>query len=249
MKTFTKVQQKRLPELVASDIEEAIFDGSFAIGSQLPSEQQLATQFGVSRNVVREAFKFLKERGLIEILNGSGAYVSQPSSGPTSNALGRYLRHIGAQGSITLLYEARRTLEGANARFAAQRATPEDIARLSSCLKRMKEHDGSIARWSEADLDFHLAVARATQNPFLSALLEPLVGQLRDVIAEGYLLPGAVERGLDAHIKLLACIKQGDSEGAYRTIMAHVGDSEAVVRQVDEQQTVQPLPYSESEST
>src|SRR3954447_11094963 len=110
MKTFNKISRKRLPDMVAGEIEEAIIDGTFAIGTQLPSEQQLATQFGVSRNVVREAFKFLKERGLIEILNGSGAYVSQPSSEATSNALGRYIRLLGAQSSIAALYEARRVL-------------------------------------------------------------------------------------------------------------------------------------------
>src|SRR5215467_12933360 len=93
---FTKLKQPRLPEVVAGKIEEAIINGTFSVGSQLPSEQQLADQFGVSRNVVREAFKFLKERGLIEILNGSGAYIRQPSGSATSNALDRYLRLIGA---------------------------------------------------------------------------------------------------------------------------------------------------------
>src|SRR5436190_7356616 len=116
MKTFEKVERKRLPEQVAGEIEEAIIGGTFGVGSQLPSEQNLADQFGVSRNVVREAFKFLKERGLIEIHNGSGAYVCQPSGEATSNALGRYIRLLGAESSISALYEARRTLESANAR-------------------------------------------------------------------------------------------------------------------------------------
>jgi GntR family transcriptional regulator, transcriptional repressor for pyruvate dehydrogenase complex len=238
MKTFKKVERKRLPELVASEIEEAIIDGTFAIASQLPSEQNLADQFGVSRNVVREAFKFLQERGLIEILNGSGAYVCQPSSEATSNALGRYIRLLGAGASIAALYEARRTLEGANVRFAAQRADDEDLATLGGCIKRMEEHAGSIEKWSEADLDFHLAIAKATHNPFLRLLLEPLVDQLREVIAEGYRVPGAVERGLQAHIRLFRCIKARDSEGAHQAIMEHLNDSEARL------QRVTPLPVS-----
>src|SRR5262249_45389122 len=105
MKTFTKLQRKPLPEMVAGEIETAIIEGTFAVGGQLPSEQQLANQFGVSRNVVREAFKFLKERGLIEIMNGSGAYVKHPSYTPTSDALGRYIRLLGAHESIVDLYE------------------------------------------------------------------------------------------------------------------------------------------------
>jgi DNA-binding FadR family transcriptional regulator len=219
MKTFQKIERKRLPELVANEIEEAIIAGEYPINSQLPSEQQLANQFGVSRNVVREAFKFLKERGLISIMNGSGAYVSQPSSEQTSSALGRYMRLLGAHDSIEMLYEARRLLEGANVRLAALRADTKDIQTLFECLQRMQEHDGSIERWSAADLDFHLAIARATHNPFLAVLLEPFVDQLRGVISEGYLVPGAVERGLQAHIQLLKFIQAKDAEGAYQAIM------------------------------
>ena len=228
MKPFDKIERKRLPELVANAIEEAVIAGEYIAGSQLPSEQTLANQFGVSRNVVREAFKFLKERGLITIMNGSGAYVRQPSSEPTSDALGRYIRLLGHD-SIEALYEVRRLLEGANARLAAQRADAQDLQTLADCLQRMKEHAGSIERWSEADLDFHRAIAKATHNPFLAVLLEPLVDQLRGVIAEGYLVPGAVERGLQAHIKLFEYLKAKDAEGAYQAILEHLSDSESRV--------------------
>jgi GntR family transcriptional regulator, transcriptional repressor for pyruvate dehydrogenase complex len=227
VKTFTKVQRKPLPEIVAGEIEEAIIIGTFVIGSQLPSEQQLADQFGVSRNVIREAFKFLKERGLIEIMNGSGAYVRRPSHTPTSDALGRYIRLLGAHESIVALYEARRILEGWNARLAAERADSHDLDYLSDCLQRMEEHAGSIEKWSEADLDFHLGVANATHNAFLRLLLEPLVDQLRGVIAEGYVVPGAVERGLESHRNLYHLIKDRNVEGAYTAIIEHLSDSES----------------------
>jgi DNA-binding FadR family transcriptional regulator len=234
MKVFKKVERRRLPELVASEIEEAIMEGTFGVGKQLPSEQDLANQFGVSRNVVREAFKFLKERGLITILNGSGAYVSQPSGEHTSSALGRYIRFIGARNSIAALYEVRRILEGWNARFAAQRADPDDLQTLADCLQRMEQHAGSVAKWSEADLEFHLAIAKATHNPFLSVLLEPLVDQLHDVIVEGYAVPGAVERGFEAHTKVLDCIQRRDADGAYEAIMEHLSDSETRVKNIQQ---------------
>jgi GntR family transcriptional repressor for pyruvate dehydrogenase complex len=237
MKTFDKIERKRLPELVANQIEEAIIAAEYTVGSQLPSEQQLANQFGVSRNVVREAFKFLKERGLITIVNGSGAYVCQPSAEATSSALGRYIRLLGAHDSIEMLYEARRLLEGENARLAALRADDDDLQGLAACLQRMQEHGGSIERWSEADLDFHLGIARATHNPFLAVLLEPFVDQLRGVIAEGYLVPGAAERGLHAHVKVFNCIKANDAEGAYQAILEHLSDSEARVEKFDYAET------------
>jgi DNA-binding FadR family transcriptional regulator len=234
MNKFKTVERKRLSEIVAEDIEEAIITGTFGVGSQLPSEQDLANQFGVSRNVVREAFKFLKERGLIQIRNGSGAYVNQPSTEPTSDALGRYIRFIGAHESIADLYEVRRILEGWNARLAAERADEADLATLADCLKRMEAHAGSLEKWAGADLAFHLAVARATHNTFLGALLEPLVGQLRGVIAEGYTVPGAVERGLQSHRNWFQCIQSRDAEGAYQAVIEHLNDSERRVKRIHE---------------
>jgi GntR family transcriptional repressor for pyruvate dehydrogenase complex len=228
MKTFKKIERRRLSELVASEIEEAIIEGAYATGSQLPSEQQLADQFGVSRNVVREAFKVLQERGLIQIVNGSGAFICQPNADATSSALGRYLRLMGVK-SPSALYEARRILEGANARLAAQRADEHDFRSLDDCITRMRDHAGSIEKWSEADLDFHMAIARATHNPLLSVLLEPLVDQLRDVIAEGYGVPGAVERGLEGHIRICRCIQSRDVEKAYEATMQHLQYSEEII--------------------
>lgn len=229
---FEKLARKRLSEEVADHIEEAILDGKFVIGSQLPSEQQLADNFGVSRNVVREAFKFLKARGLIEIRNGSGAYVCQLTGEPTSSALGRYIRMLGAHQSVEMLYEVRRLIEGENVRLAALRATDEDLAVIHECLTRMRKHTASLEKWAQADLDFHLALARAAHNPFLSILLEPLMGQLRDVIIEGFVIPGAVERGLRAHEQIYACIVAHDAEGASAAIIEHLHDSEARVERI-----------------
>ncbi len=98
----------------------------------------------------------------------------------------------------------------------------------------MEQHAGSIEKWSAADLDFHLSIASASHNPFLTVLLEPLVDQMRGVIAEGYLIPGAVERGFQAHLKLYNRIKVQDVDGAYEAIMEHLRDSEARVKSVGE---------------
>lgn len=225
-KVFQKIARPRLSQLVANQIEEAILSQTFKAGERLPSEQALANQFGVSRNIVREAFKMLQERGLIQIISGSGAFVSYPNSEATADALGRYIRWLGTDQSIKALYEVRRILEGANARLAAQRNDEQDLEALETCLTRMRLNKASLEKWVEADLEFHLAIARATHNPFLSLLLEPLVDQLHEVIAGGYLVPGAVDTGLEAHTRVYQCIKNKDPEGAYNAIMDHLHDSE-----------------------
>lgn len=230
MATFQKVERQRLSEQVAAAIEEAIISGTYPVGSRLPSEQSLADQFAVSRNVVREATKMLKERGLIDILSGSGLYVARPNPEATSNALGRYLWLLGAQAPVKSLYEVRRVLEGANVDLAARKAEGHDLEAMEACLERLERHAGSIEQWVEADLDFHLCVAAATQNPLFRMLLEPLVDQLRGVIAEGYVTPDATAVGLEAHRDIYQHIRAGRADEAYRAMMDHLHDSEERVQ-------------------
>jgi DNA-binding FadR family transcriptional regulator len=225
---FERIQKQPLSEIIAGKVEESILSGAFPIGSRLPSEQSLATQFGVSRNVVREAFKILQERGLIEIQDGSGAFVTQPNSEFTKNAFGRYIKLIGADLAIDALYETRMILEGQNARMAAARALPEDIEELALHLEHMRENVESGGQWTEADLDFHISVAKATHNPFQVLLLEPLVAQLRAVIWEGFLTPGASAEGLAAHVRLYNSIKDRDADNAYLAMIEHLHHSEQI---------------------
>ncbi len=229
---FKKIPRARLYEIVAEEIEKAILEGQYEVGARLPSEQSLADQFEVSRNVVREALKVLQERNLIEVLDGSGAYVARPNSTATRNALGRYIRQIGASSAIDALYETRIALEGLNARLAAQRATPAQIAEMAAHLESMQENIDSSERWTEADLEFHLTVARATNNPFQLLLLDPLIGQLREVIADGFERPGATQAGLSAHIRLLECIRNHDPDGAYQTMVDHLIYSEETIKRM-----------------
>ena len=70
-----RVTKKSLYETVADRIEDMILDNSLQQGERLPSEQELATRFGISRNVMRESLKLLKERQLIVQRNGDGTYL------------------------------------------------------------------------------------------------------------------------------------------------------------------------------
>jgi DNA-binding FadR family transcriptional regulator len=225
---FEKIRRQPLSERIAGKVEEEILSGNFSIGTQMPSEPTMAKQFGVSRNVVREAYKILQERGLLDIKDGNGAFVAQPDTNLTKNALGRYIRLIGVDSALESLYETRIILEGSNARFAALRATKEEIEDLALHLQRMHENIQFSDRWTEADLDFHIAVARASHNPFQVLLLEPLVDQLREVIWEGFMAPGATQNGLLEHEKMLECIQRGDAEGAYQAMIDHLHFSQKV---------------------
>ncbi len=228
---FEKIHRQPLSEIIATTIEESILSGTFAIGTQMPSEPAMSKQFGVSRNVVREAYKILQERGLLDIRDGNGAFVAQPDTTLTKNALGRYIRLIGVDSALDSLFESRIILEGSNARLAAMRATPEEIDELATHLARMHQNLEVSNLWTESDLDFHISVAKATHNPFQVLLLEPLVDQLREIIWEGFMTPGAKDRGLEMHDKMFTCIQNGDPDGAYNAMIEHLRFSQAITKQ------------------
>jgi len=221
-----RVDRRRLYQQIAENIEELILDGTYPPGSRLPAEQELADQYEVSRNVVREALKSLKELGLVSIRTGSGTYVRQPTTQPVSEALHRFLRHNTDGFSIAHFYEIRRMLEPDSARLAAQRADEADLQAIQSALNSMKEHREDREAWTDADLEFHLAVAAATHNPLVRSILHPLMNPLRKVIAAGQVDPSGTQAGLEAHQQIFTAIEQGNPEDAHQSMLDHLLDSE-----------------------
>jgi GntR family transcriptional repressor for pyruvate dehydrogenase complex len=214
-------------EGLAAQLEEWILSGRLEAGAKFPSEDSLRRQFGVSRPVVREALARLRERGLIETVNGSGTFVKHPDADHLMDALVRHLRvAMGDTESIHKVYEARLAIETTAARLAATRASDRDREEIAARLADMRAQRRDATRWTAADLGFHLAVARASHNPFLSTLLEPLVKVIERAIIESFSSRAAVAAGLRAHEQLWQAINERHADGAEQAMRDHLLDSE-----------------------
>jgi DNA-binding FadR family transcriptional regulator len=221
------LQRLSLFEALAAQIEEWILSGQVEAGARLPSEDSLGRQFGVSRPVVREALARLRERGLIETLSGSGTFVKHPDADHLAEAVVRHLRvAAGGSDSIPKVYEARLAIESSTARLAAERADDHDLEQIAVRLETMRGAGDDIERWTAADLGFHVAVASASHNPFLSTLLAPLVKVIEQGIIESFRSREAVKAGLRAHERIFACIEAHDPAGAEKAMRDHLADSE-----------------------
>ncbi|MDR0219539.1 MAG: FCD domain-containing protein [Enterobacteriaceae bacterium] len=154
---------KRPYHEVAQSLRQMIIEMDYAPDDRLPTEREIAEKFGVSRALIREALIVLELENIIEVRKSSGIYlVRQPGicSGDTL---------INVAGPFELL-QARQLLESNIAEFAALQVTRADIDNMRSALE--KEKNDLISGESESgDREFHLAIARATQN---SALVEVL---------------------------------------------------------------------------
>lgn len=216
------IVRRRLYQQVAEDVEREILSGKYPPESRLPSEQELARAYGVSRNVVREALKSLKELGLVSIRTGSGTYVRQPSTQPVADALHRFIRHSPNGISVAQLYDVRRMLEPESARLAALRATETDVQAIVKAQQTLEDNPSDIAVTSRADLEFHLAIAAATHNPLISSIVNPIIIPLQKLFNTAHAIPYRLSIAINGHKAIVAAICGRDPEGAFKAMWDHL---------------------------
>lgn len=170
-------------EAVMRRLETALLEGTWVAGAQLPSERQLAVQYGVARNTVREALQRLVARDLLRARRGAGVYVIDRLRSGIASPWGQLVADHPALREDIL--EFRRVLEGATAYFAAMRADAADLERVSALmneLERARKADDKAAE-ANADARLHDVIARASHNTMFLHLHASVVGMLREHIA------------------------------------------------------------------
>jgi len=218
---YLPIQTERLYERIVSQIEHRIESGELKVGDQLPSERELAEQFAVSRTAVREAIKALRQKGLVEIRPGRGTFITNGTSDTIRNSLGMLMK-IGATKGSGNLVEVREILEPEIAALAATRITEEFIAAMQDAVNIMDTALDNVDTFVEADLDFHLALAEGTQNPFIPILMDSIIDLLREQRKRIGLKEGGLQRGQVHHKKILDAVTRHDPEAARQAMQDHL---------------------------
>ncbi len=231
------VNKTNLYEQVANHLEELILDPTLDLAKKLPSEQALATQFSVSRTVIREALKLLKERGLIIQKNGDGSYITKPRTDTVSSAIGRIIHMDNIDNDD--LHGMRIILEVAASRLAAQNATPGEIELLSKIVTSMQNRKLPLDERVQMDADFHITLAKASRNELLVMFVETMTILLKDYMAKGVLLPGGIDDGLIRHARVIRAIASGDPDQAEEAMRDHLKVSRENVSVFDSRQNLQ----------
>lgn len=214
---------------VVDELSERIQAGLLAPGDRLPGEASLAVEFSVSRPIVREALGQLRERGYLLTVNGSGTFVRSPDAGSIAEVLKRHLRFAqGGAFTVAQLYETRAAIEVTAARRAAERATPQQCTALAEILEVMSESAGDPSAYAAADMSFHVELAKASGNPLLALVLEPLVETIVSGMLESHAREGATDDGITMHSRILRCVQAGDADGAATAMLQHLHQSQAM---------------------
>lgn len=206
-------------------IVDRIVDGTFAVGSALPREAELAEMLGVSRPTMREAVRSLSDGGVLRVVHGRGTYLAPRSSWRHLPTLIAVVARTTSPLELGLqLTQIRRMIEVGSAGLAAESRTDEDLQSMSQLLDEFdRAHAaGDNEAAVKADIDFHEAILQASGNPFLGTIMQPLGEALHKSRHVTTSSPEVRVRAQTHHRKILDRIAAGDASGAKDAMRAHM---------------------------
>lgn len=215
-----RVTRISISEEIAQQIMDLIASGDLKPGQRLPSERDLCKNFGAGRSSLREALRCLSILGVLNARVGEGTTVASDGG----KFLGKITewRMITEKHDIENLLEVRIGLEGVSAANAALRATQKELEHLEELISQMKGAVQERKHFASLDLEFHLALARASGNDFLIDLISMIRSQLARGLTKVLLLPNAIPLSLKEHIAVFEAVRKRDSEAARNAMHGHL---------------------------
>lgn len=225
MKTKLKRRQSLAMQL-ADELRKLIESEAVSLGDKLPSENELIKTYDVSRTVVREALSGLRADGILETRQGVGAFVTRHSS--------KRLEPFDPKDLQDVLYtiEFRMAFEPEIASLAAERRTKKDLLDLKQKFKKLSATAHDAKAFAKPDFEFHLAIARATHNPFFIQLEEHLGAEIIPHSKLHILAPNIKEDQAflkvvhSEHTAIHKAIVAGDQTEAFNAMRAHLKHSQ-----------------------
>lgn len=168
---------RKASEQVADQLRALILDGELPAGAKLPTEQALASDFGVSRATVREALTGLSTEGLLRTVKGinGGSFVTTPTPDRVADALNLGVTLLSQTNGITLddLLEIREFLEIPSVRLAAERRDADDLSELARAIPERPLELSHPTQFAH-NRDFHKVLLKASDNTMLMIAADPI---------------------------------------------------------------------------
>jgi DNA-binding FadR family transcriptional regulator len=218
---FPLIELPRAADRVVRSLVDGIRAGAAPPGSRLPRDHELATRFGVSRPVVRDALDQLRRAGIIDVRRGSGggAFVRAIAIPHALLTDRDELEHE----ELRQLLEARRSLETTTCLLCAERATPEDLAALADLVEQLDASRDDPLDFVELDVRFHLRAAQASGNGPLTRALADLFRELQVARTRQTVPYGRMDGAVAAQRSLLAALESRRPEAVLGALDVHLG--------------------------
>jgi GntR family transcriptional repressor for pyruvate dehydrogenase complex len=220
---FEAIRKNTAPEMVAEQLLRKIKSGEIPAGSRLPSQRDLALNFGVGRSSIREALNALAVMGHLDVQQGRGTFVAEKV--PRDDLSLQKLKAALKAGSLLDLIELRETLECKAAELAAERIEGRQLGRLKQTLREMEECADDYHRFFKADLEFHTYLSEATANQVFSEMLSFLLEKVadhHDQFQTRLLSSEYRAHSIRTLKQILACLEREDGRGAAEWMRDHL---------------------------
>lgn len=215
--TIQTITKSNIVDAVYQQMLNKILDNSWSSGSKLPSEFELTELFNVSRTSVRSAVQKLRDLGIIYTRHGMGSFVSENLDKDKILNKNQPIMHL-SQDEFMDMMIFRQTVEFKCIELAAERANEQDIQAIEEALNRMLVSKNDYKKYTQADLDFHIAVAAASHNKIFIKILHDIKDMYYFYLEELNRVLGITLESIDAHIKIYMSIKDHDVETAKRSL-------------------------------
>lgn len=211
-----------LSEKVANDIRNKILDNTYAPGTKLPNEFELANEYSVCRYTIREAIKKLTAVGLVTVKRGIGTYVNETQMVAYFEPAVERLVLSGK--NVTEIFDARMAIEVKTAELAALHADANDLTAMQQYLQEMRaaiEAD-DLKKFNSLDMQFHSLIASASKNVLLCDILGILYDMITYSIEQVPVTEEKIKRSMKGHEVMFSCITNHDSNQAADTMHKHL---------------------------
>lgn len=211
-----------LVDKVTNAVRAHIRSHDLKVGDNLPSEGSFATELGVSRAVVREAFGALAALKLIDVANGRRARVGAMDGA----AIAASLEHAVATAQINVVdvWDVRRTVEVRIAMLAAERRTEAEALEIVRLADAMRDSADDMVQMTKHDIAFHLAIAAASRNPLFEQIVNSFAPLMEVAVPKAWETRTARTRRdlmIGRHAALARAIALRNPEGARVAMEAH----------------------------
>lgn len=213
---------------IATKVREAILNGWLRVDERLPTEEELANRFSVSRPTIREALKRLAAQNLIRSRRGptGGTFVNLPSRQEARLAVANAASLFVSLGEFSLenIAEARTELELVCCRLAAARRTKTHLSALAAEIDRQRASDLTDEEFCASDVRFHRTLVEAAGNPALDYAAAGVIDSLQPAVNMVIFRFRDRSQVANQHQRLYQSLVKRDAEGACKALTEYMFD-------------------------
>ena len=206
------IEKQNIVNIVYEKLKENISNGTWEPGSKIPSESQLTKIFNVSRVSVRSAVQRLRDLGIVVTYHGRGTFVSEHIEKTGSNDF-KLVMHLSEEEFLDMM-TFRQTIEYKCVELAVEKGTDEDFKEIEEALNQMFRYRDDYKKYSEADFDFHLAIAKASKNKVFYEVIYSIRGLYYNYLEELNRVIGVTLESIEVHLKIFRAIQNRDADTA-----------------------------------